>query len=38
MIAPEATLSVSRQCVLLGVARSSFTTGLGRILRRNSSF
>jgi hypothetical protein len=24
MIAPEAGLSVSRQCVLLGVARSSF--------------
>ena len=38
MIAPEAGLSVIRQCALLGVARSSFYTGLGRNVRRNSSF
>src|SRR2546430_2215177 len=30
MIAPEAELSVSQQCVLLGIARSSFITGLDR--------
>ena len=37
MIAPEAGLSISRQCTLLGIARSSFY-GRGRNLRRNSSF
>ena len=39
MIAPEEGLSVSRQRALLGVAtRAPSITGLGRKLRRNSSF
>jgi len=38
MIAPEAGLSVSRQCALLEVGRSSFITDRGRNLRKNSSF
>ena len=38
MIAPEAGLSVTRQCALLGIARSSFFTGHSRKLRRNSRF
>src|ERR1700761_2922431 len=38
MIAPEAGLSISRQCALLAVARSSFYYGPGRTVRRNSSF
>jgi hypothetical protein len=37
MMAPEAGLSVSRQCALLGVARSGFYYRLGRNLPRNSS-
>ena len=38
MIAPEAGLSVSRQCALLGIARSSFYYRPGRNLRRSWIF
>ena len=38
MITPEAGLSISRQCALLGVARSSFYYRHRPNLRRNSSF
>ena len=38
MIAPEAGLPVSRQCALLGIARSRFYYGLGRKRRRTWTF
>jgi hypothetical protein len=38
MIAPEAGLSVSRQCALLKVGAAASVTDLGRNLRRTWSF
>ena len=39
MIAPEAGLSVSRQCARrLGLRTAAFINGRGRSMRRNSSF